>query len=582
MRITVIIAILGVALAGGALGDTAYWARAHADPGRLSGDLAVYDFDVAHAAPGEYFDLIASADDLAVLDRNGIVFDVLDVIDTTDAPPSEYTEYAEMVPILQGLANTYPNICKLYDVGDTWENREIWALKISDNVATHEKEEKDILINGNHHAREIMTVEVPLHLAKNLCEKYPTDPDVKLIVDNVETWIIPMLNPDGHNYVFTVYNLWRKNRRDNGGGIYGVDLNRNYDYHWGEAGASHNPRSSTYCGPSAFSEPENQAIRDLINDVNHQFAYTLNYHSYGQSMLYPWAYTYGHPAEPDYTYYKNLATYLLETLPGWEHGNDWEVLHYLASGNAVDWEYDGTGHEKDWGFTFEIDTTFQPPATQIPITCAEQYTVLIKLLKLGFTELPVNVTSFGAEAAAGGVALHWEVANERDVAGFNLYRRPAAEGPSTVDYAKLNEALIAGRSPYNYVDRGVEAGRDYEYLLEGVDLKGGTSTFGPVKGRASGKALPRVAALYQNWPNPARDATTIKFELAQPGTVGLDVYDYAGRKVRTLYEGHADAGAKEIAWNVADEAGRPLPPGVYVYRLRTAADTLVRRMVVTR
>ncbi|MEE9457051.1 MAG: T9SS type A sorting domain-containing protein, partial [bacterium] len=244
--------------------------------------------------------------------------------------------------------------------------------------------------------------------------------------------------------------------------------------------------------------------------------------------------------------------------------------------------YGGTGHNKIWGFTFEVDTSQQPPAYQIPITCAEQYTVLIKLLKLGFTELPVNVTSFRAEAAAGGVTLHWEVANERDAAGFNLYRRPAGEGPATVDYAKLNKNLIAGRSPYNYVDRGVEAGRDYEFLLEGVDLKGGTSTFGPVKGRAAGKTLPRVATLYQNWPNPARDATTIKFELAQPGAVGLEVYDYAGRKIRTLYEGHADAGAKEIAWNVADEAGRPLAPGVYVYRLRTANGTLNRRLVITR
>ena len=260
----------------------------------------------------------------------------------------------------------------------------------------------------------------------------------------------------------------------------------------------------------------------------------------------------------------------------------WEILRYLASGNAVDWDYDGTGHEKDWGITFELDTSQQPPAYQIPITCAEQYTVLIKLLKLGFTELPVRVTSFRAEAVAGGVALHWEVADERDVAGFNLYRRPTAEGPATVDYAKLNETLIAGRSPYSYVDGVAEAGRDYEYLLEGVDVKGGTSTFGPVKGRAPGKALPRVAALYQNWPNPARDATTIKFELAQPGAVALEVYDFSGRKVRTIFEGAADAGAKEIAWNVADEAGRPLAPGVYVFRLRTSAETLSRRLVVTR
>ena len=179
------ICILGAVIlaVGAAAADTVYWTRAHADPARLATDLAAYDFDLASARAGEYFDIIASAGDLAALGRERIAYDVLQVIDTTDAPPSEYTEYAEMVPILQNLANTYPNICKLYDVGNTWENREIWALKISDNVATHEADEKDILVNGNHHAREIMTVEVPLYLARNLCEKYPGDPDVKRIVD---------------------------------------------------------------------------------------------------------------------------------------------------------------------------------------------------------------------------------------------------------------------------------------------------------------------------------------------------------------------------------------------------------------
>ncbi len=580
MRTITILTVVGTALAGAASGDTVYWTRAQADPARLMGDLEPYDFDVASASAEGYFDLIASAEDLATLNREGLAYEILKVIDTTDAPPPEYTEYDEMVPILQNLANTYPNICRLYDIGDTWENREIWALKISDNVGEDEAAEKDIMINGCHHAREIMTVEVPLYLAKNLCEKYPGDPDVKLIVDNVETWIIPMLNPDGHNYVFKVYNMWRKNRRDNGGGVYGVDLNRNYDYHWGESGASHDPRSNTYCGPSAFSEPETQALRDLVNNVNHQFLYTLNYHSYHPAMLYPWAYTYGHPPEPNYTYYKNLATYLLQTLPGWEHGNDWEVLRYLASGNAVDWEYDGAGHEKDWGFTFEIDTSFQPPASQIPITCAEQYTVLLKLLKLGVTELPVNVTSFRAQTVPGGVSLHWEVANQREVAGFNLYRRSAAD--KSAAYGRLNHRLIAGRSPYDYVDRDAEAGRDYEYLLEGVDLGGRTSTFGPVEGRGPGKALPKAAALYQNRPNPARDVTTFKFELAEPGSVSLEVYDLAGRKVRTLYEGRAEAGAKEVVWNVADDAGRPVAPGVYVYRLRTSGGTMSRRLVTTR
>jgi len=566
--------------AGAVSAETVYWVRADADPARLMADLARYDFDVASSSAEGYFDLLASAEDLATLTREGISYEVLDVLDTTDAPPSEYTEYAEMVPILQNLASTYPNICKLYDVGDTWENREIWALKISDNVATHEASENDILIDGNHHAREVMTVEIPLHLARNLCEKYPGDPDVKLIVDNVETWIIPMLNPDGHNHVFTVYNMWRKNRRDNGGGIYGVDLNRNYAYEWGRVpGCSHDPNAGDYCGPYAFSEPEIAAVRGLLNDSNHQFKYALNYHSSGQYCIYPWNYENSHPPEPDYTYFRNVSLYLLETLSGWRHGNFWETLRYLGSGTACDWFYGGTGHEKIWGFTFEVDREFQPPGSQIPITCAEQYPVLLKLLKLGVCELPVKVTSFDARAIPAGLALRWTVADPRDVAGFNLYRRPAAAGPAVADYDKLNASLITGRSPYTFADRGVQAGRDYEYLLEGVDLSGKTSTFGPIQARASGNALPRAATLYQNRPNPASGTTVIAFALASPGEVALEVFDAAGRKVATLYEGTAPAGETEVAWALADDAGRPLAPGVYLYRLRLGDETLCRRMV---
>jgi carboxypeptidase T len=582
MRRVAVLAGAAALAAGIAAADTAYWTRAHADPARLAADLAAYDFDVASARAGEYFDIIASAGDLAALGREGIAYDVLQVIDTTDAPPSEYTEYDEMVPILQNLANTYPNICKLYDVGDTWENRDIWALKISDNVATHEAGENDILVDGNHHAREIMTVEVPLYLAKNLCEKYPSEPDVRRIVENVETWIIPMVNPDGHNHVFKVYNMWRKNRRDNGGGVYGVDLNRNYSYEWGKVpGCSHDPNAGDYCGPNAFSEPEVRAVRDLINNNAHQFKYVLNYHSYGRHCIYPWNYENIHPPEPDYTYYKNVSLYLSENLSGWDHGNFWETLHYLGSGTACDWLYGDTGHDKVWGFTFEIDTAFQPPASQIPITCAEQYPVLLKLLKLGVCELPVEITSFDARGLAGGVALRWTVYDQGDVAGFNLYRRPRAAA-ATNDYRRLNASLITGRSPYNYVDREAEAGRDYEYLLEGVDFSGGTTTCGPVVGRASGKAPAKAAALYPNRPNPARSETTFAFTLPVAGEAALEVFDAAGRKVRTLYAGAAPAGETEVAWNLADGTGRPLAPGVYVYRLRAGGDTLSRKLVIAR
>lgn len=553
-----------------------YLVHVYAAPDKLAEEIS-YELDVAASTPSAT-DVVASEADLRTLRAAGLPFYVKETIDPLLAPPSEYTTYDELMTALQNLETQYPTICKLYDIGDTWESRQIWALKISDNPTENEAGEKDILINGNHHAREVMTVEVPLYLAQQLCVKYPGDPDVKLIVENVETWIVPMLNPDGHNWVFTNYNMWRKNRRNNGGS-YGVDLNRNYDYHWGESGASHTPSSDTYCGPNAFSEPETQALRDLLNNSSHQFEYCHNYHSYGRDMLFPWAYQQSWVEEPDRTYYVNLANYLLEgMMPPWDYGNDWTCLGYVASGNAVDWDYAGTGHSRIWGFTFEIDTTFQPPASQIPITCAEQYNILIKLLKLGVSELGGEV-SFRGTPDRGGVKLLWET-NSGAFAGFNLYRRSADKTKvAAPSYEKVNDALVVGRSPYRYRDTDVIPGGEYEYMLEAVDPKGLTETFGPVPVKMPSAALKTGVALYQNRPNPARGTTAIRFDLAQPAAVTLAVYDMAGRRVRTLARESYPAGSNEITWDLTADDGRAIAPGVYIYRLEGAGETLSRRLV---
>ena len=572
--------LITVAVAAAASAETVYLTRAYVSPARLADEFAGYEFDIT-AGDAAYVELVATAADLETLRAHGIRYAVRETIDTTLAPPAEYTTYDELVVALNNLATTYPGICRLYQLGVSWEGRDILALKISNEPTVNNAAKADICINGNHHAREIMTVEIPLYLAQQLCQLYPTDPDVQLIVDNVETWIIPMTNPDGNNWVWTQYNMWRKNRRDNGppSNSFGVDLNRNYDYHWGEAGASHDPSSDTYCGPTAFSEPEGFALRDFYNDAAHQFTYTLNYHSYGMDMLYPWAYSTGHPPEPYYQYYQDLADYLLATLPGWEHGNDWECLGYLASGNAVDWQFDGAGHPQQWGFTFEVDTTFQPPASQIPITCAEQYPVLIKLLKLGVESLGYNV-AFNVRPRPGALEAAWETAAAPPPAGFNLYRRAAAAGDAAGgEYVRLNGALVTGRSPFSYVDRDVTPGQEYEYLLEAVATSGLAETFGPVRGRAPARVAAKATALYQNWPNPARDKTTIRYELRAPGEATLAVYDLSGRRVKTLTSGPAAAGVHDISWELTDEGGARVAPGVYLYRLTGGGETLCRRLV---
>jgi hypothetical protein len=191
----------------------------------------------------------------------------------------------------------------------------------------------------------------------------------------------------------------------------------------------------------------------------------------------------------------------------------------------------------------------------------------------------ITLESFTATARGGRVLVAWRTSREENHAGYNLYRQEdSGEG---ADYVKLNKALIVGRTPYEFEDGGVKAGRRYKYLLEAVELSGQKERFGPVRVEVP-TAQKRVFALGQSYPNPARTGTTIRYSLAEAGTAALEVYDLSGRRVATLLAGAAEAGEREVAWNLTAEDGSAVPPGVYIYRLRAGGDAAARRLVVSR
>lgn len=306
-------------------------------------------------------------------------------------PEGLYHSYGEIRNELQQLALAYPQIAKVYDIGDSWEktngiaDRDILAIKISDNVA-QEEDEPEVLFIGCHHAREWIAVEVPFYLAKYLVENYDTDPLIRSYVDNGEIWIVPMLNPDGHQYTIDVDRLWRKNRRNNGGGSYGVDLNRNYSYMWGGPGSSSDPRSDIYRGPAPFSEPETQAIRDL--GLSHEFRAIMNYHSYGQSILYPWGYTYD--PTPHDQLLRELSRDMADLIQD-VHGKVYTPMQsssqYLTSGTTNDWAYGELGTVS---FTTELRPEGFPgfilPEAEIIPTWEENKSAALYLIN--WTQLP--------------------------------------------------------------------------------------------------------------------------------------------------------------------------------------------------
>jgi len=218
---------------------------------------------------------------------------VVTVALATPGGPPGYDTPEEIQARFQQLSDDNPSIASLidlteaYDMPPTVDGNHLFALKVSDNVAEDEGEEANVLFVANHHARELVTPEIALDTATKLVEWYANDTAVRRIVDRYQIYVMYTMNPDGLNYVWSVDNFWRKNRRLVGDDVYGVDLNRNYGFGWDfPCGGSTRPGSETYRGDAPFSEVETQTMR--VFQRERRFAKVLDMHSYGRYSTKPY------------------------------------------------------------------------------------------------------------------------------------------------------------------------------------------------------------------------------------------------------------------------------------------------------
>jgi murein tripeptide amidase MpaA len=249
----------------------------------------------------------------------------------------------QMEAILDAFHTQYPQLCsQRASIGLSIEGRDIWMVKISDNVGVDENE-PEVLFDAVHHAREPLSMSATLLFMDELLAGYGTDPEATFLIDERELYFVPCLNPDGYEYNrLTNPNgggMWRKNRRDNGGGIYGVDLNRNYTTGWSApfGGNSTSPSSDTYRGSAPFSEPETQAIEAFSN--LRQFVTIFTTHTYQDVLLRPWGYQTTDPA--NVAVYENLGAQMVEG-NGLAHGRISTML-YIAAGTSVDHHHQARG-----------------------------------------------------------------------------------------------------------------------------------------------------------------------------------------------------------------------------------------------
>ena len=300
--------------------------------------------------------------------------------------PGDFTAYKDLpaiVAYINNLATTRPDLCSVSSIGQSIQNRDIWVLKITGPGAGPKP---GVFYHGLQHAREWITGPAVLYLANYLVTNYDTDPCVRELVNQTEFHLAPCINPDGYSHTWVSANtrLWRKNRRQNANGSFGVDLNRNWGYGWGGGGSSGTQNSDTYRGTAAFSEPETAAIRDFIIAHPNIRAH-MDYHSYGQLIIWPIGTECVTPTEPDASIYSSLGLTmesLIEAVHSENHvsGPICQTL-YQASGASVDYMY---GTQNRYGMTIELrpdsgNPGFVLPADQIIPTCEENLPAILYL-----------------------------------------------------------------------------------------------------------------------------------------------------------------------------------------------------------
>jgi hypothetical protein len=280
-----------------------------------------------------------------------------------------YRTLSEIGLALDSISIAHPEIVSSkWSIGNSIEGRPIWVIKISDNPSVDE-EEAEVYYYACHHAREVITPELLIYFMRYLTNNYGIDPQVTYLVDNRELFFSPCLNPDGYHYNEETDpdggGMWRKNRRNNGAGTFGVDINRNYGYQWGfdNSGSSPNPSDLDYRGSAPFSEPETQAQRDFIN--SRHFKVIANYHSYSELFLYPWGYD--EIVTPDNEIFARMGD-SVRTMTGYTPGPPWQTL-YSVNGGSFDWEYgEQTTKEKVYAISVEVGSSsdgFWPPLNRI-------------------------------------------------------------------------------------------------------------------------------------------------------------------------------------------------------------------------
>lgn len=297
--------------------------------------------------------------------------------------PGYFRSYEEMKAAMYALAEQYPELVEVVDIGDSWEktqgtaDRDILALRLTKKPAAGEEpaDRPKTMWLGGMHAREIANPELLMRWAEGAVKGYGTDPELTAMLETREVLLVPMVNPDGHAVVERGYATQdprlldqRKNTRNG----HGVDLNRNFDFRWGGPGASTSPSSPTYRGASAASEPEIQAVQGFA--LAERPDLFMDWHSHGELNLTPWGDKRDRPED-----HQGLMAISNRFAADNRYRAIQSVDLYPASGTSKDWAYGTLGIP---ALTMETGRRFHQTDAEFEETWQRNAPVLTQSVKI--------------------------------------------------------------------------------------------------------------------------------------------------------------------------------------------------------
>lgn len=382
----------------------------------------------------------------------------------------QYTSYKETINFLQQCAQQYPDLIKVESIGETWEKRPIMMATISFDVSTAEKKPA-LLYTGTVHAREWIGIELANSFIQYIIDNYQFNPKLQHALSRNTLYIVPCLNPDGFEYSRTHFSFWRKNRRNNGDGSFGVDLNRNFAVRFKK---QTDKSSNIYGGPHAFSEPETRAIKEFV-EKHDNITVALDYHSQG-NVFFP-AHKFNHEAEIDTTDLNTLCANMaheIHKVTGRKYGiHRGKPPTNLINGSGREFYYNrgiiatvvevGTRNIPDYMENMTQSVNENIPALVLALDSAINYS----------PAAPARVDNFTIkELGCDEITLEWEWPEAKDGEDiyFEIYRNIHHKTPSTDD------SLVGVTKSLTFTDVQLSSGSYYHYKIRAVnknnDIKG--------------------------------------------------------------------------------------------------------------